>query len=393
MSGVDLTDLDVDNICRRLKGRLLVADGLSTVVVETQTLWPELAFRAPSIAALVDFLSSTPGRAVDPSRIGFLDIETTGLNAGAGTLVFIVGIATVRDDRICVSQFFLHEPSAEGALLSVVAEVLGGFEIIVTFNGRRFDVPLLVGRFDLYRMADPTPSRHVDLLQPARRIWARRLRQSNLSTLESRVLRVNRVHDCPGSEAPSRYFNFLHDRSIDGVVPVLDHNLQDLQSMVRLADLIGSMLVEPEASSDAASSDLLGLGSLFEDAGRPQAAVWCYESALVGGSTVDRAEALFRLARLADRELDLERVIRLLEAVSAFSVDRAVPASIELAKIHEHRRREPEIALMYARRALTLTRAHSNPANGRLVPEMSHRIRRLERKTANGSGSDSPPPS
>lgn len=380
MSRDDLDDAFVDLVVRRLNARVHAITGQSTVLIESGTRWPDLRGRRPAICSIFCRIRDQPSPIRDLSRIAFLDVETTGLNAGVGTLVFVVGIASIRDNAIMLTQFFLHDPATETAFLLAVANYLRDFDQIVTFNGRRFDLPLLVGRFDLYRMSDPIPSQHVDLLFLARRIWARRLRKSNLSTLESRILGLGRVNDLPGSEAPGRYFDYLHERDIDGVMPVIDHNRQDLISMVLLADRIGVLLDDVVSAADVAPSDYLGLGSLFEDLDRVEDATRCYESCLVGGATTERAEALFRLAQLANRAQDLDRVVQLLAAVSAFNVDWAVLASIELAKIHEHRKRQPDEALVYARRALALTHTLSSPGCARVAPAVSHRIQRLEQK-------------
>jgi hypothetical protein len=89
---------------------------------------------------------------------------------------------------------------------------------------------------------------------------------------------------------------------------------------------------------------------------------------------------------MEDPGLDLDRAIHLLSTVADYNVSWAVAASIDLAKLLEHRKREPEAALHYARRAMALLRDLPVNSMTRLKPEVSHRIGRLERKVALRSG-------
>jgi hypothetical protein len=338
---------------------------------------------APVGGALARFVSIRYPEVLNELAAGsvaFLDVETTGLSSGAGTLVFLVGIATVRADAVETQQFFLTEPALEAALLDRVAARLAECAALVTFNGRSFDVPMLVGRYDLHRMIDPTPRWHVDLLHLARRVWGRRLHRSNLTTLEARVLGLIREWDLPGSEVPERYFSYLRDRRADWILPVFEHNRRDLLTMVELAVRLGGMLTDGGLTSDALPSDWLGVASLVEESSRAELARRCYEAALVGATPSERAEALLGLARLARNERDVGRTYELLATCAEFNVELAVPACIELAKLLEHHRREPAAALRYADRAFALLREQRTPVARRLMADVAHRIERLERK-------------
>jgi uncharacterized protein YprB with RNaseH-like and TPR domain len=312
--------------------------------------------------------------------VAFLDVETTGLSSGAGTLVFLVGIALVRANSVLTQQFFLSDPSLEAAFLDRIAARLADCAALVTFNGRSFDVPMLMGRYDLHRMPDPTPRRHVDLLHLARRVWGRRLRRSNLTTLEAGVLGVIRELDLPGREVPERYFSYLRDRQADGIRLVFEHNRRDLLTMIELSARLGAMLAEEWLAATASPSDWLGLASLIEDSSAPALTRRCYENALASAGPTERVEALLGLARLARSYGDVAQTIELLATCAEFNVDLAIPACVELAKLLEHQLREPARALRYARRAFALLRERRTPVSARLLPDVAHRIQRLERK-------------
>jgi uncharacterized protein YprB with RNaseH-like and TPR domain len=344
--------------------------------------WSANVGRRPEFASdgMADVLNLARMVERSVSTAAFLDVETTGLNMGAGTLVIIVGLGFADGSEFVVRQYFLHDPAAEPAFLTTIASVVSRFDCIVTFNGKRFDVPMLLGRFHLHRFRDPIPPNHIDILHPARRIWRQRLGRSNLGTLEERILGVVREVDVPGYEIPARYFAFLQHRGADLMRPVLDHNRQDVISMARLATVIGLLLRDDSVARRSSPSDLLGLGSLLETAGRGEHAALRYEAALVGASPVERAEALLRLAKLAQKAKELDRAIQLFDAVSTYSTRRAASAAIDLAKIYEHHLREPEQALRYARRALDiLTRERVGDADW-AVQDTVRRVKRLEAK-------------
>src|SRR3990172_4911481 len=146
----------------------------------------------------------------DLERAAFVDVETTGLAGGTGTLAFMVGVATFEDAGLCLRQFFLADLSGEEAMLTAVAQALDGCRTVVSFNGRSFDVPLLESRFIMTRLRPPFERlAHVDLLLAARRLYGRRLESCRLSALEEAVLGVHRQRDIPGWAGPRLYFDYL----------------------------------------------------------------------------------------------------------------------------------------------------------------------------------------
>ena len=129
----------------------------------------------------------------------FLDTETTGL-AGAGTIAFMVGVAFFDGEALVVRQYFLRDHGDEPAMLHLLDELLAEKAGLVTFNGRTFDLPLLDTRYLMNRMPGCVLSvPHIDLLQPARRLWRARIGSVALGNLEQNLLGLQRSHeDVPG---------------------------------------------------------------------------------------------------------------------------------------------------------------------------------------------------
>jgi hypothetical protein len=241
-----------------------------------------------------------------------LDLETTGLATGPGTLAFLVGLGTWQGDRLTVRQLLLPDHVDEPGLLSLVEAAIPADAALVTYNGRCFDWPLLTARFRLHRRDPPTHADHHDLLPVARQLWRARLGDARLSTVERGVCGIERDDDLPGALIPERYFGYLRDRRPQPLRAVLEHNRQDIATLGRLLAVLGRLVDGRGEWSDVHPSDLGGLGRSLARHGRPDEGLACVDSALaspawqrgiVGGGPLwrrlatDRARLLGRLGR------------------------------------------------------------------------------------------------
>jgi len=154
---------------------------------------PEMC--APDARSLSLLLPQTPDArelleaAIDPERWLFLDTETTGLAGGTGTYPFLVGIGWWDGGGLQIEQFFMRDLDEEHSLLLELSERMAKRPILVTFNGKSFDWPLLETRYRMTRAIPAiTPKVHLDLLHPARQLWRLRLGSVRLKDLERHVL-------------------------------------------------------------------------------------------------------------------------------------------------------------------------------------------------------------
>jgi len=317
------------------------------------------------------------GRTVGPQggAVGWLDTETTGLAGGTGTYVFLVGIGTVEDGTFVVTQYFLADLAAEAEMLRAVGDHLRGLDALVTFNGARFDLPLLQTRFLLSRQEEPLGERpHLDLATYARRLWHRPLGGYSLARLEQEVLQVRRDLDVPGWLIPSLYVEYLRTGNREPLRPVFAHNVQDLLSLLTLHGTAGETLARPQ--SPPAVVDWFGLGWLLEQHGDP-AAAHCYERALSGESDVRaRRRAVLALARHYRRCGDRRGLLALWHRELAAGVLPAWQVLERLAVVWEWQIGDPCRALQAIARALASPEAREERAAGRL----RHRWERLARK-------------
>jgi hypothetical protein len=207
----------------------------------TQRAWPlapatidlgELA--TPSSASRRRGAAPLPGT-VEASRLAFFDTETTGLAGGTGTRAFMVGIARFTAEGLAITQFTTATMAAEAALLRAMLDALGDDAVLVSYNGKSYDRPLLGTRLRLSRISDPL-SRfpHLDLVHHTRRRLRQILPDCCLATVERRWLGIVRDDDLPGSEAPAAWLGYLRGGSAALLRRVGEHNAQDLASLAGL---------------------------------------------------------------------------------------------------------------------------------------------------------------
>jgi uncharacterized protein YprB with RNaseH-like and TPR domain len=172
---------DTDTVASALGGVAHRTEAGSCVVVERR--WDGDAWHGrrrvgsmvpPPGASLGLFDSRLSGASEWARHVVFFDIETTGLSGGAGTLAFLAGCGWFEDDAFVVRQFFLSGPSGERAMLEALGEIFERTSLLVTYNGRTFDVPTMETRWAFHRTASPTDDLpHFDMLPPARRLGGR----------------------------------------------------------------------------------------------------------------------------------------------------------------------------------------------------------------------------
>lgn len=314
----------VDRLARWFDARTDVTAGGTVLVVERSVVAP------PGTASA---LAGLPPAA-------YFDTETTGLSTGAGTVIFLAGVARIAGDRIHARQYLLPDYPYEPPLLRAVAGDLASSPRLVTYNGRGFDLPMLAARLTfhgLFREAASIPEAHDDLLPDARRLFRRPLGGARLADVEAGVLGVRRASDCPGSEVPTRYFGYLRGGSPDILAEVLDHNFQDIVSLA----LLEAELCRLRAGGwrEAMVLDPRGMALELLRAGAVDDALELVESAQAVATDPAEANALRRVAsRLLIALGHFERAEEIWHLGTRRASVDAAAAWIEVARIRERHR-------------------------------------------------------
>src|SRR5579871_4755216 len=295
----------------------------------------------------------------DPAKWLFLDTETTGLSGGTGTYAFLIGLAWWDSGGLQVEQLFLRDYSEEHSILHELAGRLAERPVLVTFNGKTFDWPLLENRFTMTRaIKTPKIAAHLDLLHPARALWRLRLGSVRLVELERHVLEAKRLGwergaDVSSALIPQYYFDYLRGGVADPLAGVVKHNQMDLRGLAALFGKINSLLDEEACAAEERDSlDMLGLSKFLHRRGeRDRAHSACAQALDAGLPAEFRAQATRELAQMAKRRGDSRRSAELWQELVGDPAD-GVAACRQLAIHYEREMKDFAKALEFARLGL-----------------------------------------
>jgi hypothetical protein len=328
---------------------------------ETEKLYPRYQrYGSYEISDLIelphDFLAGLSGNSIlsaHPTTWAFLDTETTGLAGGSGTCAFLIGVGSIEAEGFRVRQFFMRDYDEEASVLESLSAHLERFDVLITYNGKTFDQPLLETRYTMSRARHPfARMEHLDLLHGARRLFKLRLENCRLVKLESEILGLERNADVPGDLIPYYYFEYLRTRHAFRLIPIFHHNVLDIVTLACLTGLIPAAFNDPESIQTRHGADLLGLARWLKITGRLEEACRLMRRAVDTGLPDQHLfRALYEIGNL-EKKLGLE------DAAAATFTDLSLSpnpfrrhAWQELAKYYEHGEKNYAMALECTRAA------------------------------------------
>ncbi|HHW18136.1 MAG TPA: hypothetical protein GXX30_04455 [Firmicutes bacterium] len=349
--------------------------------------------------------------AIEPGISGtrgwlFIDIETTGL-LGAATIPFLVGTGKWIGDRFELKQYFLASREAESLMLTEVRRDLLEHDVLVTFNGKAFDIPLLNSRFVITAAGLPfLPRTHLDLMNVTRSLGKHPAFGFSLKESVRRFTGLERKNDIPGHMIPALYFIYERDGDISVLEPVFRHNRSDVLDMACLCRVfanflqgLGGVFKDPVALEGAGKLHLrkgnldLARKCLLESCRNSpvfeetSATKWpeTARSRLSGDRAALSGAIVGRMRLLADvmrKQGDWEHAKEIWERVVS-SGNGNVDDYLWLARYHEVVAHDLERAIALTQECISSLRARGKP----VPPPLARRIRRLEklrkRKTRN----------
>jgi uncharacterized protein YprB with RNaseH-like and TPR domain len=322
---------------------------------------------------LLDSISNGQIRDVPSEKWCFLDTETTGLAGGSGTYAFLIGVGRITPQGFRVRQFFMRDFGEEASQLSALTEHLKQFEVLITYNGRTYDQPLLETRFRMVRQRPPfSRLEHLDLLFGARRLWNLRFDSCRLVELENQVLGVERQGDLPGELIPYVYFEYVRTHEIFRLMPVFHHNAVDILSLACLTAIVPRAFHASQAEFSH-GAEMIGLARWWRQAEHHENALALFRQAIEKNLS---DELLFRtLWDIAALEKKLGRDHAALPILTDLASSRnpwRAAAFVELAKYYERRERNYVLALEMTRSAMELEPSEA----------LERRAARLEKRVA-----------
>ncbi|QKS71309.1 ribonuclease H-like domain-containing protein [Paenalkalicoccus suaedae] len=305
-----------------------------------------------------------------PSKLLFFDTETTGLSSGAGNMIFLLGYVRAHDTGLEVTQHLLPQPTEEAAFMSGFLDDFLEDDRIVSYNGKSFDWPHVKSRHAFLRKFLPKlpETGHIDLLHAARRLWKDELPSCRLAIVEEHKLKKPRVGDTPGSLAPLLYMDFVRERDPAILAGIIEHNDQDVRSLVTLYVLLAEKVL---GYSHTEIHEHEKIAKWYETLKLEEKAEYHYKEAITRAVTPSR-EAHFRLGKLYKKQKRYQEAKHELHQAIATALPHT-DALLELAKLYEHQEKDVDMAYK-------LTKLASKSVLKKQEASVATRLNRLQRK-------------
>ncbi len=333
------------------------------------------------LVSVFEFLSPFAGISEIPfNEYIFIDTETTGLSGGAGTYVFLVGAAKIEKDGIHLAQFFLQDPANEPCQLAALEEFSANARVVVSYNGKSFDLPRIKNRYLFHGWPPPFQNiYHLDMLHIVRRLWKTQLPTCSLGDVEYHLLGIRRAsHDIPGWQVSEKFFEYLQNGDPDPLKGVFYHNEVDVISLVTLLNYITDRLSNPLSDSYRESQDLIPIGRYLADLSKIDLSIEVLSSTLQNKSLPINLKVLGlkSLAMIYKKGRNFELAVPLWK--KSASLDD-VHSKIELAKYYEHKKSDFQEAIHWTLSAQASVK-QSSFLKSQHKDELEHRLNRLKKK-------------
>ncbi|MCB6994576.1 ribonuclease H-like domain-containing protein [bacterium 210820-DFI.6.37] len=166
-------------------------------------------------------------------KISVLDIETTGLSPKHSSFV-LGGLLTPESGALKAEQFFAEDLSQEQETLQAFLDAFSETDVLITYNGRHFDIPFIKGRAG--QKADDLPF-NLDLYLLVKQYAPFRKFLPNLKqkTVENFLgLWQDRKDEISGKESVELYYQYLSRKDPEIKETILLHNYDDILQLHRL---------------------------------------------------------------------------------------------------------------------------------------------------------------
>ncbi len=327
--------LSDDALAKQVKGEVL-SEGL--IYIKSNYRLDKL-YDNYDASRLSEFLKLWPESVCEETNsLLFVDTETTGLSSGVGTIVFMLGVAEIENQMVINHQLLLNGFHGEIAMLEWLNQKLNQKKTLVSYNGKSFDLPLLVSRYRLKRMASPLLTlEHIDLVHWIRRMYQKYWPDCRLQSAEQFCLNFHRINDMPGAEAPAIFSELIREGKTDRLNPLCQHHQYDVISLIALLDHVAKCVNTP-------TEEIFNVYTTANYLVKSKRQILARE--LLERNRDQACErGRFLLATIYRRE---KRWAEALELLHPLSNENYSPAIVALAKYFEHKQKQPGKALLYA---------------------------------------------
>ena len=159
-----------------------------------------------------------------------VDIETMGLHS---LPLILCGVARISGNHLVITQYLLRDITEEPGALSGFLSHLEN-SVLITFNGKAFDIPFIRERLAYYSMRADIQNPHFDLLSFSRRAFREKVPDCRLTTLEEHLFGVKRENDIPSALIPQFYETYREIKNVGPLIPIIEHNKLDITTLAHI---------------------------------------------------------------------------------------------------------------------------------------------------------------
>lgn len=172
---------------------------------------------------------------IEPNEVLFIDIEAIGLTFNTSNFPFLIGLGYYSEQCFTLDQYLLLDISLEPLHLEYLEKYIKKYKYIASFNGKKFDIPLLKSRFYFYGKRLEEHFHHFDIYV----IWKRLLPNKfsggySQKNLENKILNFFREDDIDGSRVPEIFFDWQKYQKYDEFLKIIHHNEWDVFNLFLL---------------------------------------------------------------------------------------------------------------------------------------------------------------
>ena len=173
----------------------------------------------------------------------FYDIETTGLSRKS-TFLYLIGAVGIEDETWYFYQWMAENVTEEETILRIFSQFLEQYDLLISYNGERFDQPYLEARYEKYGLHSPFEGKFsLDLyltLKPLKTLL--KLTAMKQPCLEEFLGIKDRIYD-NGKECIQLYKDFLKKRNAVMADEILGHNLEDVLGLGRIFEMLNYLCI------------------------------------------------------------------------------------------------------------------------------------------------------
>lgn len=175
------------------------------------------------------------------TSLGFFDIETTGLSPEKCKII-LAGLAIPEGNTIRAIQLLAEDPSEEPILLKTLLDELDSLDMVVTYNGKHFDMPFVQKRCIRNKLhLNCELPYNLDLFEAVRHHSPLKGMLPNLKqkTLEDFLgLWESRLDEISGGDSVDLYYIYAGEKDEKLRDIILLHNHDDIMQLSKLIKIL-----------------------------------------------------------------------------------------------------------------------------------------------------------